>query len=130
MTPTNVEIVERFFQRPPEAETAALIDPEIEIHDYDLPDAEIYRGHAGLARYLAQWEEAFQDWDWTLEETVDAGDRVAALFTIRARGEGGPETTRRNGAVLTMRDGRVVRFEYFTTQEQARAAALIPSSSG
>jgi hypothetical protein len=34
MTRTNVEIVERFFERPPEGEVAELIDPEVEIYDY------------------------------------------------------------------------------------------------
>jgi ketosteroid isomerase-like protein len=130
MTPTNVEIVERLFERPADSEMAALIDPEIEIHDYDLPDAGVYHGHDGMARYLARWEEAFRDWDWTLEETVEAGDRVAALFTLMARGQSGLETTRRNGIVLTLRNGKIVRFEYFTAPEQARVAAGTPSSSG
>ena len=129
MTPTNVEIVERFLAGADDA-FAALIDPEIEIRDYDLPDAGVYRGHEGLARYLAQWEEAFPDWDLALEETHAEADRVAAVFTVRARGDSGIETTRRNAIVFTLRDGRIVRYEYFTSPEQARAALTTPSSSG
>jgi ketosteroid isomerase-like protein len=130
MTRTNVEVVERFFELPPDDELAALVDPGIVICDYDLPDAGEYHGYDGLARYTAQWEEAFHDWAWDLEETLEAGDRVAALFTIRARSAAGLETRRRNGIVFTLRDSRVVRFQYFTSPEQARAAVGIPSSSG
>ena len=130
MIRTNVEVVERFFDRPLESEWAELIDPDIEIHDFDLPDAGVYRGQEGLARYLAQWEEAWEEWDWTIEEILESGDRVVVLFEIRARSESGPQTSRRNGTVLTLRDGKIVRFEYYTEQDEARRAADLPSSSG
>ena len=130
MSSTNVEIVKRLFERPPEAELPGLLDPEIEIYDYDLPDAGVYRGHEGFARYLADWEEPWHDWSWTVEEMLESGDQVTALFSITARSASGAETTRRSGIVLTLRSGRIVRFEYFTTQDEARAAAAIPSSSG
>jgi ketosteroid isomerase-like protein len=130
MTRTNVETVQRFFELPPDSEMTELVDPEIEIHDYDLPDAGEYHGYDGFARYVGQWEETFHEWDWDLEETHEAGDRVAALFTIRARSAAGLDSARRNGIVFTLRNGRVVRFEYFSSPEQARAAIGIPSSSG
>jgi uncharacterized protein len=128
--PTNVALAERFFDRLPESEWVELIDPEIEIHDFDLPDAGVYRGHEGLARYLAQWEEAWEGWDWTIEEVLESGDQVVVLFEIRARSESGPPTSRRNGTVLTLRDGKIVRFEYYSEQDEARSAAGLPSSSG
>jgi ketosteroid isomerase-like protein len=130
MMRTNAEVVERFFEQPPESEWPELIDPEIEVYDYDLPDAGIYRGFEGFERYVADWEAAWESWDWTLEDTIERGDRVVAVFTITARGSSGVETKRRNAIVFTLRAGKVVRAEYYTEPDEARAVAGIPSSSG
>jgi ketosteroid isomerase-like protein len=129
MRRSNEDVVRRFFERPPDSEWPELVDPEIEIHDYDLPDAGVYRGLEGLARWAADWEEPWERWDWNVEEAIEQGNRVLAVFTITARGASGAETRRRNAMVFMLRDGKLLRAEYYADPDEARAATGIPSSS-
>ena len=102
-----------------------LIDPEIVIVDHDIPDAGDYRGHAGLTKWLFDdWGSAWESYSIEPGEYVDAGDAVMITFTVVARGKGsGVETRRRNATVNNVKDGRLARIEYYTTEEEARAAA-------
>jgi ketosteroid isomerase-like protein len=124
MSQDNVEILRRHdehFRRTgkPQWET---IGPEIEIHDHDIPDAGIYRGHAGWREWLAHFGEAWESFTVEMEEYVDAGDdKVVTLVRLSARGKGsGVEVDRRDGIVWTLSDGKVVRLDYYGS----RAAAL------
>ena len=107
-----------------------LIDPDVVVVDHDIPDAGDYRGHDGLAKWLTEdWGSAWESYTLEPEQLVDAGDTVLSIFTITARGKGsGVETKRRNATVTTVEDRRVTRVEYFTTEEEARAAAGLTAS--
>ena len=49
---------------------------------------------------------------------------MVSVFTLTARGKGsGVETRRRNATVNTVKNGRITRVEYYTTEEEALAAA-------
>jgi hypothetical protein len=101
-----------------------LIDPEIDIIDHDIPDAGTYHGHAGLGKWIQDWGSAWESWEIEDGEFIDAGDFVVAVFTMVARGKGsGASTTRRNATVNTVRNGVVSRIDYYTTEEEAMAAA-------
>jgi hypothetical protein len=101
-----------------------LIDPDIQVVDHDIPDAGSYHGHAGLAKWLQDWGSAWDSWEVGPAELFDTDDFVVAVFTMVARGKGsGASATRRNATVNTVQDGLVTRLEYFTTEEEARAAA-------
>jgi hypothetical protein len=101
-----------------------LIHPEIDIVDHDIPDAGTYHGHAGLAKWLQDWGSAWESWEVEPTQLMDAGDFVVALFTMIARGKGsGASATRRNATVNTVRNGMVSRIDYYTTEEEALAAA-------
>ena len=102
-----------------------LLDPEIYVIDHDIPDAGSYRGHAGVTKWLDEdWGSAWESYDVEPEELFDAGEVVLSVFTITARGKGsGIETRRRNATVNTVENGLVTRIEYYTTEQEARAAA-------
>jgi ketosteroid isomerase-like protein len=101
-----------------------LIDPDIDIVDHDIPDADNYRGHAGLRKWLQDWGSAWESWEVEAGELIDADGFVVAVFTMVARGKGsGASTRRRNATVNTVRNGRVSRIDYYTTEEEALAAA-------
>jgi ketosteroid isomerase-like protein len=102
-----------------------LIDPEIVIVDHDIPDAGDYRGHEGFRKWLLEdWASAWESYTVKVEQLVDAGDTVVSVFTLTARGKGsGASTTRRNATVNTVKHGRLTRVEYYTTEEEALAAA-------
>ena len=76
-----------------------------------------------------------------VERFVDAGDRVAVIATMLGRGSGsGVEVENRHGSVWTIRDGKAVRFEWFSEPDEAfeavglrrvaRTLALDDSDSG
>jgi hypothetical protein len=102
-----------------------LIDPEVVIVDHDIPDAGDYHGHEGMRKWLEEdWGSAWESYAVKEGFLEDGGDVVLSVFTIVARGKGsGIETQRRNATVNTVRDGLVSRIEYYTTEDEARAAA-------
>jgi ketosteroid isomerase-like protein len=102
-----------------------LLDPEIDVFDYDIPDAGSYHGHEGVTKWLVEdWGSAWDSYEVEPEELVDAGDVVVSIFTVVARGKGsGIETRRRNATVNTVENGLVARIAYYTTVEEARQAA-------
>jgi ketosteroid isomerase-like protein len=101
-----------------------LIDPDVDVVDHDIPDAGSYHGHAGLGKWIQDWGSAWESWEVEPARLTDAGSSVVAVFTMIATGKGsGVETKRRNATVNTVENGRITRVEYFTTEEEARAAA-------
>jgi ketosteroid isomerase-like protein len=128
-----VAVVREFQRRLVEDGEIALdlIDPDVVVVDHDIPDAGDYRGHEGLTKWLVEdWGSAWESYTLEPEQLVDAGDTVISIFTITARGKGsGVETTRRNSTVTTVENGRVTRVEYFTTEEEARAAAGVGTAT-
>ena len=83
MSQENVEIVRRgleYFMRTDE-HLWETIDPEVEIHDHDLPDAGVYRGHAGWLEWEDQFDGMWEDpGGLEPEEYIDAsGDRPVVV---------------------------------------------------
>jgi hypothetical protein len=121
-----VTVVERFNEAMKRGELRLdLIDPEVVIVDHDIPDAGDYHGHEGVRKWLEDdWGSAWESYTVEPEFLQDGGDVVLSVFTIVARGKGsGVETKRRNATVNTVKNGLVTRIEYYTTEEEARAAA-------
>jgi hypothetical protein len=56
------------------------------------------------------------------DEALAVVQRFNSALAERGRGSGAP-TRRRNATVNTVQNGLVTRIEYFTTEEEARAAA-------
>ena len=93
------------------------------IHDHDLPDAEVYRGPGGARRWASTWLDAWDDWAIENQEYIDAGDRVVVVAHIWARGKGsGTPVQQQHGIVLTLREGKVVRLDYFGSKAEALEA--------
>jgi uncharacterized protein len=118
VTSANVEIVRAIYdawargERPGPTE---LLDTQIE---YVNPAGAIEPGtRRGLAAFVAAVEktdEGWEAWEMELERLHAAGDRLAALVRYRARGRGsGVELEGRESALWTIRDGKVVRYEWF-----------------
>jgi ketosteroid isomerase-like protein len=122
----NVELAKDAFEHfartgEPQWET---IDPDVEVYDHDIPDAGIYRGHEGYARWLADWGEAWSDFGLEPERWIDAADKVVFVFRMKAVGKGsGVEVKRRDAMVFTVRHGKTVRLDYYNNEPEALAAA-------
>jgi ketosteroid isomerase-like protein len=101
-----------------------MFDEQIEIHDHDTPDQGAYRGRDGLQRWLEDWGAAWADWSIEPEEYIDAGDSVVVVFRMNAIGRGsGLELKRQDALVYEIREGKIVRGDYFNSRDQALEAA-------
>ena len=125
MSQENVEIAKRGFEHflvtgEPPWET---LDEEVVIRDHDIPDSHDYVGYSGLARWREDWDSAWDAWRWEPEEFIDAGDRVIAVLRVYAKGRGSRvDVERLDGAVWTLRDGNIVRLDYYGSNEEALKA--------
>ena len=134
MPEDNVEIARRAYEagtrRPPDLATVnALYHRD---HELVTPLSRLeggdYEGMAGFREWFKSREE---DWDalmFDLEEAVRIDDDrvlIAARFTGRGK-RGGVRIEEVLGLVMTVREGRVVRTEAFSTVEEAVAATSAP----
>ena|SRR6266550_5862111 len=104
---------------------ADALDPAVE---YVNPAGAIEPGtRHGLDEFRRVIEKVFEGWDmWHMEpeELTAVGDQVAVVLRYRARGRtSGVELEGRESALLTFRDGKVVRYEWFQGPGDALRAA-------
>ena len=128
MSEENVEIVNRGFLAAAGEDwptVLATLHPELEILDYDVPDAGTYHGHEGFWAWFENWGSGWDEWRLDNPEFRSAGeDGVIALFRTVARGKGsGIEIERDDAIVYRLQDGQIVRLEYFNDQAEALDAA-------
>ena len=129
MSRQNVEIVRRIY----DAWGAGGVRGEVleymsEQLEYVNPP---YAVHAGTRHGLEGWlavaenlDESFESWSHVLGEIVDADDKVLAITTFHARGRGSSvDLEKYEPHVWTLRDGEVVRFQWFNEREEAEEAA-------
>ncbi len=89
-----------------------------------LPNAGVYRGHAGVEKFFSSWLGAWEDPSPDLLELIDAGDSVFSAFRWRGRGRtSGAEVKRDFFGVYEFRDGLLIRYSQIETREEALAAA-------
>src|SRR5262245_3897884 len=132
MSQGNVEVVRRALEawgRGDPKAAAELLDPEVEWSmPSNIPEAGTYRGRDEVVRGLETFLEAWDDLAVTVEELLDAGDRVVALVRYSGRGrESGIEVsgTNTDAQVWTIRNGKAVRVElYGGTVDALQAAGL------
>lgn len=100
------------------------IDEEIEVYDHDIMDAGEYRGHEGLGRWLEDWAAAWSKYTMEPEDFVDAGERVVVFIVQKTTGHGsGIALERHDAMVFGVREGKIVRVDYYNSREQALQAA-------
>lgn len=124
MSRENVETVRRGHERMIESGVAGLLDlvhPDVEWRA--AQDSKSHRGHAGVERSVSSWHEVWDDYEFEIEELVDAGDDVLVVISSRARGKGsGVEVKNRLYRVCTVREGKIARMiEYSRRGDAVRA---------
>jgi|SRR3954449_4231617 len=116
MSQANVELVRRFV--------VAEIDEGWDDADpgivWNPVDEESVQGIDAAIASMARWEAEWDQYELFHEEFVDAGNRVVVATLIRGRGRGsGVEVEARFFNVYTLRGGKVVRMDEFTTRAEA-----------
>jgi ketosteroid isomerase-like protein len=127
MSQENVDRVRRGMEHWVRTGEVLWVDlhPEIEVHDHDIPDAGVYRGHDGVRDWTADFSSAFESFALEPQEYIDGGDgKVVLVVRLSARGKAsGVSVERLDGMVWTIRDGKTVRLDYYGSRAEALEAA-------
>jgi len=128
MSQENVDLVRRSWEASLAEDWPAVLatlDPDAEIRDFDIPDADVGSGHEAFFTFVRRWSEAWGSWRVEdLDIRPEGEDRVIALFRMIASGEhSGLELERRDAMVYRIEDGLIVYLAYYNDQEQAFEAA-------
>ena len=124
----NVELVRQLwiaFERGGIEAVLEITDPHVEWEPYG-GGGTVYRGHEGLRAYMQSRRDRGEEADGRLYSAFAKGDFVVARGEVRIRGEHGI-VTMQPGWLYEFRDGKLIRFRGFPTQDAAlRAAGLAP----
>jgi uncharacterized protein len=127
MSEENVEVVRRILEQWEEGSpiSSGLLDPEVEwVNPPDAVEPGTRRGIDAFGKAAQAVTDTIDGVRLEVDEILDAGERVALLATLYGRGRGsGVEVEFRLSHVWTIRDGKVVRFEWFNSATEALEAA-------
>jgi ketosteroid isomerase-like protein len=123
----NVEVVEAFYAalaREGDEGVLDLLDPGIE---YINLEGAIEQGvRKGIEEYFVVAEKMQEGWAyWRMypERFVPAADAVAVIYRYEAKARSsGVELEARESARLTLRRGKIVRYEWFHAPDDALKA--------
>jgi ketosteroid isomerase-like protein len=98
--------------------------PDIVVHDApELPGGAVHRGRDALRRGLEDFRATFDDLQVEPESFTRVSDRILVVFRATGRGHGSSVPLDIQLAnVFTMRDGFLVEWFSYTSEDQAREA--------
>ena len=83
-----------------------------------------YHGHEGVLQWFVDWRREWTDYEMEIERYEDLGDRVLTVERNRATGKrSGVVVDMRTTSLWTLRNGKVVRWHGFPSEEEALEAA-------
>lgn len=128
MSQENAELVRRFYEawaRDDFPGPLELMDPDIEyVNPAEAVEPGTRRGMPAFAEAVEKLLQSWEFWRAEIEELTVVGDEVAVVLRYRARGRGsGIDIEGRESALWTLRNGKVVRYEWFKGPEEALDAA-------
>lgn len=124
MEPDNVELVRRLwdaFERGGIEAVLEIADPDVEWEPYG-GGGTVYRGHDGLRAYMRWRGDREEEADARLYSAFAKENFVVGRGEVQIRGPRGI-VTMQPGWLYEFRDGKLVRFRGFPTQEAALEAA-------
>ena len=128
MSEENVEIVRQMFDAFSRGDTPAMLelyDPSVVFTPLpETPDVQSFHGHEGLLQGIAQSTEIWDDFSAELREMSDFDDHVLASLRWWGRGpSSGIQMEVDICALVTLREGKIVRWQFFPSEQQAIEAA-------
>ena len=127
MSQENVEIVRASYEAFARGDFQASLeayDPDCELDDTRFrPDGRVRCGREAFSDHIARWRGAFDEYEWTTERLLDAGEETVIIYTERGRGKGsGVSVEDTRGNVVTVRGGKIVRTVIYPTVATALKA--------
>jgi ketosteroid isomerase-like protein len=90
----------------------------------DAPDAGTYRGHSGVKRYMDDWLQDFEDFEFEFGEPLEMdGQLLLEQWGTNIGKASGLKTEIHYAAVYTFRGGKVLTIKEYNTYAEALAAA-------
>ena len=125
MSQDNVEIIRRGWEHwAATGEFRAHADLVWDVSNLGWPDQQIYSGPEGARQFLAEWADAWDDWELEVEDRIEAGERVVIVINQRGRAKAtGIPVEMRFAQVWTFRDGRAIRMQMYASPAEALEAA-------
>ncbi len=107
---------------------AALCEPDCTFRSLVMEsEGTEYRGYDGLREYFDSLTDVLPDWRPEVEMVEDHDDRVLVRARIFATPHGGSVPLEQvMWQVIEFRNERALRWEFFRTEEEARAALSAP----
>jgi ketosteroid isomerase-like protein len=129
----NVEHVRRAFQALNRRDIDGFLegtDPDV-VTDWSRalgPDRGTFRGRDEVVQFLRSWWDAFDESEVVVDELIDAGDQVVAVFHGRQRGRGSGAVVEGRGSALvwSFQDGKVVSATLYQGRDEALAGIGVP----
>jgi ketosteroid isomerase-like protein len=128
MSQENVEIVRRIYDGLNRGDVESVVECCDDDFRMDMtervfnPDS--YRGHDGIRRFYEGVQDAWESYQWTIEETRVAGDAVLAMLHCEGQSrEGGPGVDWRVAWLWELREGRAVSVRFYRDRGKALEAA-------
>jgi ketosteroid isomerase-like protein len=88
------------------------------------PERQTYAGVEGAQAFMADWLEAWDDWELVLEELHDADPKVVAIVRQHGRSKAtGVVVDMHFAQVWTVQDGRTVLMQMYASPGEALGAA-------
>jgi ketosteroid isomerase-like protein len=132
MSGKNVEVVRQVIEsnRSDDIEARieaflALCDPSCEYTSAQAAvDAQTYRGHDGIRRYMSDMADSWAEWRNEAEDVLDVGPNTV-VATVRSRLTGkdsGVPVEARLGVVFVLSRGKILRGQAYSSREEALEA--------
>jgi len=123
MSQENVELLRETIDRWNRREVSlSAFHTDVEWLPMRVATEGVYRGIAGIERFLDDTEQVFDKFELRCE-LLDQGEQVLAWGTIHVRARSsGIETDIAIGGVAEFREGKIVRWEDFGSKDKALQA--------
>jgi ketosteroid isomerase-like protein len=129
MSSSNVELAKRMlgaYVGGDQDALQAIIAPHGEIYGAPgLINSGTYTGYEGFQRWIHEWEEAWDEVTYDLQEMIEVGDSIIVVPAhIVGRGAGsGVEIDSVFGWLYEFRDGKATKFHVYLSLEEALEVA-------
>jgi ketosteroid isomerase-like protein len=128
MSQENVELARRGFasweQGDLEGHLRLIHEDVVCCRVAPLIDPKAYHGLEGYLEFVSDWMEPYEDLRFHPNEYIDAGDRVVVEVPQEGHLAGSNQVMKGTfWFLLTVHDGKVVRFEIYGERDQALEAA-------
>jgi ketosteroid isomerase-like protein len=101
-----------------------LYHPDVEAVHRRLGGDRIYFGLEGMWASWLDWLSPWESYRAHLEDAIDCGDKVLLIVRDSGRREGSTAwVDSHNAAIWTVRDGKLVRAEFYADRDWARKDA-------